>query len=476
MKVRSRMLVRPSAVAIALSFASSARTQDVVLTSAGPTQAQSDKPQKSMADEDRQLRQIAQRRHSKDMSPGSGQGDTQRPPEGLAGDWFGIRDRLERIGIVPTARYTSESAWNFRGGKKEDITENGQFDIGLRADLDKMIGLDGGTVQTTITYRRGHDLDLRAGLGTLQQVQEVYGRGQTVRLTQFWYEQTLGGDRVDLKVGRTSPGEDFSAFSCLFENLTFCGSQPGNLVGDYWYNWPISQWGGRARVNFGRFYVETAAYEANPHNLDKSFLNFHFHGATGALIPFEVGMVRGRRRGGTVGSYKIGGWINTQDAPDLLYDTAHHPLLLASDQPEQHSSRYGGYVAIEQQLTGRSENGKAVSGLTFFLNAVIADKQTSKTDSQIAGGIFYRGLIPWFTEDTVGVGFGRTHVSSRFAELEHLHGQERQKSEYEAEIFYGFHPLFFLELRPNLQWIHDAGGYSSRKDVGVFGMKAALTL
>lgn len=475
MKIRSHMIFAPG-VAVALSVASSGRAEDAVQMSAQSAPAPSDSAAPSATDEDRLLRQNAQRRHSGDISPGSGQGDTQRPPDGLAGDWFGIKGRLESVGIVPTARYTSESAWNFAGGTKRDATETGQFDVGLRADLDRMIGLDGGTVQTTITFRRGHDLDQRAGLGTLQQVQEVYGRGQTIRLTQFWYEQTLGGDTVDLKVGRTSPGEDFSAFSCLFENLTFCGSQPGNLVGDYWYNWPVSQWGGRARVNFGRFYVETAAYEANPRNLDNSFFNFHVHGATGALIPFEAGMVRGGRHGGTVGSYKIGGWINTQDAPDLLYDTAHQPLLLAGDQPEQHSSRYGGYVAIEQQLTGRSENGKAVSGLTVFVNAVVADRRTSRTDSQIAGGIFYRGLIPWFTEDTLGVGFGRTHVSSRLAQLEHLQGQERQKSEYEAEIFYGFHPLFLLELRPNLQWVHDPGGYSGKKDVGVLGMKAALTL
>jgi carbohydrate-selective porin OprB len=66
-----------------------------------------------------------------------------------------------------------------------------------------------------------------ARLGTLQQVQEVFGRGQTLRLTQFWYDQKFIDGAIDWKIGRITFGEDFAAFSCDFQNLTLCGAQPG---------------------------------------------------------------------------------------------------------------------------------------------------------------------------------------------------------------------------------------------------------
>ena len=67
-----------------------------------------------------------------------------------------------------------------------------------------------------------------AGLGTLQQVQEVFGRGQTLRLSQFWYDQKFIDGVVDWKTGRITFGEDFAAFSCDFQNLTLCGAQPAD--------------------------------------------------------------------------------------------------------------------------------------------------------------------------------------------------------------------------------------------------------
>jgi carbohydrate-selective porin OprB len=43
--------------------------------------------------------------------------------------------------------------------------------------------------QVTFTERTGRNLVTDAQLNTLQLVQEVWGRGQTARLTQFWYDQ-----------------------------------------------------------------------------------------------------------------------------------------------------------------------------------------------------------------------------------------------------------------------------------------------
>ena len=116
-------------------------------------------------------------------------------------------------------------------------------------DLDRLLGIPSAQFQVTITERTGRNLSDDAELGTLQQVQEVFGRGQTIRLTQFWYDQKFANGLIDWKVGRMTVGEDFASFSCDFQNLTFCGSDPGNIVGNYIFNWPISQWATRVKLN-----------------------------------------------------------------------------------------------------------------------------------------------------------------------------------------------------------------------------------
>jgi porin len=126
------------------------------------------------------------------------------------GDWDGARTRLLNAGI--------------------------DFQFGTPARSPAMQRAVSGVAWTD---RNGSNLSDDAGLGTLQQVHEVFGRGQTLRLTQLWYDQKFIDGAVHCKIGRITFGEDFASFSCDFQNLTFCGAQPSNLVGNYIYNWPV---------------------------------------------------------------------------------------------------------------------------------------------------------------------------------------------------------------------------------------------
>ncbi len=459
-----------------LPCAASAQTVDLG-ASPPPDATAQQAPGASSGDTQHRPRTAIPKRQT-DTSPSALIGDTQSsPPPGLIGDWHEIRTRLGERGIGVTARYASESAYNVAGGDRTLFRETGQFDAGVLLDLDKIAGLKGAAFQATLTYRRGRNLTEDAGLGALQQVQEIYGRGQTLRLTQFWYEQKIG-ERVEVKIGRTNPGEDFAAFSCHFQNLSFCGAQPGNLVGDYWYNWPVSQWGARVRVDLDDgLYVQTAAYEVNPRNLDTDFVIGHFHGATGALIPIEAGWSRGGNDG-HVGSYKVGGWVNTADGDDVFYDVNRQPIAITGLAPLRRSSRYGVYVTVQQQLIGTSKDGKSLTGLGVFANVTQADRATSVTDNQVALGLFYKGLVPRLPGDVLGFGLARTNVNGRVADGERLDPTRPavQGAEYAAEVYYSLHPLDWLELRPNVQWIHHPGGVSSADDAGILGMKAAITL
>jgi porin len=235
----------------------------------------------------------------------------------LTGDWNGWRSLLHDDGVDFNLGYTTETAANVQGGPKKQVFYTDQFAFGATLDLNKLLGLNDAHLQITITDRNGLNLSNANNLNNLQLVQEVYGRGQTWRITQFWYNQTYFDNALDWKIGLLTVGEDFASFSCDFQNLTFCGAQPGNIVGSYWYNWPVSQWASRLKSNVPNFgYVQVGAYEVNPNYLTRTYaFNPFAPGATGALIPAEVGWLP--TFGQLAGSYKFGAWYNTPAPPTL---------------------------------------------------------------------------------------------------------------------------------------------------------------
>lgn len=175
--------------------------------------------------------------------------------EWMFGDWGGYRTQLQDDGIKFDVNYTMESAANLGGGADTNTTMrySDQWSFGTNFDLQKLLDWQDAEFQMTVTSRNGQNLseqvaDQRTGM--LSSVQEVYGRGQTWRLTQFWLRKGLFNDVVDVKAGRVTVGEDFDNFDGnLFQNLALGSGQAGNWRGDRWFNWPVSQWGGRVKFN-----------------------------------------------------------------------------------------------------------------------------------------------------------------------------------------------------------------------------------
>ncbi len=396
----------------------------------------------------------------------------------LLGDWNGARTRLADDGVTFNFGYASEIAHNTAGGLDNLTRYSDQWVLGTELNLQKLWGWQGGKLNITVTDRNGRDLSTDAGLGTFQQVQEIYGRGQTWRLTNFFLGQTLTDGRLNVKVGRMNIGSDFAAFSCDFQNLTFCGSQPGNIVGSYWANWPVSVWAGVARFNTTEeTFVQLGVYQVNPRYVDDSY-NVHKglypnfpDGTTGALIPLEVGFTPASGLHGLPGSYKVGAWYNTSDSADLMLDQNRRPLGSTSVGALQRDGAYGAYINFQQQVTGVAGG----EGATVFLNASQADKFTAATDSQVAVGLEYKGAFDR-PADVIGVALGTTHGNGRRANAQRVANSPVINDGYEvaAEVFYGWSPLKSVTIRPNLQFIKHPGGTAQNDDAVVLGLKTSI--
>jgi len=400
--------------------------------------------------------------------------------EGVTGDWGGYRTKLEQAGIDLGFNYTSEVAYNARGGSNDLVRYADQLAFSSEFNLDRLIDVHDAEFKLTITKRNGRNLSNDAQLGTLQEVQEIYGRGQTWRLTQFWYDQKYFSEKLDLKVGRLTMGEDFAAFSCEFQNLTFCGSQPGNIVGNYWHNWPVSQWATRAKITIDTdVSLQVGAYEVNPHALDETdaMLPIFPGGTTGLMVPFELEWKPQVGAAGLPGSYKIGAWYDTSKADDVFDDIHDDPAVLTGLQPRRRHGRYGAYVNFRQQVL-RFDAGDAARGLTLFFNASFADRRTSTIDNQVVLGMISTGSFDLRPRDEIGLAVGRTHVNDRVAQGQRLSNDGNpgivQNAEYAVEFYYGLQATDWLMMRPNLQFVRQPGGTSHNEDVLVVGLKTSM--
>jgi len=400
----------------------------------------------------------------------------------LLGDWNGQRTRLAEQGVTFNLGYVSEIAGNTSGGRDKKIRNSDQWLFGSELDLDKLWGWQGARFHIDITNRNGHNLSTDAGLGTFQQVQEVHGRGQTWRLTNFYLAQSVLDERLRLKFGRLTIGSDFAGFSCDFQNLTFCGAQPGNLVGSYWGNWPVSVWAGVASLNTSAHtYLKAGVYQVNPayfdddHNVHQGLYPNNPHGTTGALIPVEFGWLPSVK--GLPGSYKAGVWYNTSDSADLMLDQDRRPLGTTSVGALRRSGAYGGYINFQQQVTGTAGG----QGVSVFLNVSQADKFTAATDSQVALGMEVKG-VSGRPRDMVGLAVGATHGNGRYASYQRTHNRVYPNAQvvvddgYEvaAEVFYGWSPIPSLSIRPNLQFVKHPGGSARNDDAVVLGLKTLV--
>jgi len=406
--------------------------------------------------------------------------------EWMFGDWGGYRTQLQNDGIKFDVNYTMESAANLGGGADTNTTMrySDQWSFGTNFDLEKLLDWQDAEFQMTITNRDGQNLseqvaDKRTGM--LSSVQEVYGRGQTWRLTQFWLRKGLFNDVVDLKAGRVTVGEDFDNFDGnLFQNLALGSGQAGNWRGDRWFNWPVSQWGGRIKFNITpEVFFQVGFYNQNRANYDRGDgFRLDTSNSEGNLVPVELGWKPTLGAQKLPGNYRIGYYYSSANGD--VYGSWRNGAY----QDQDHA--YGGYLLLQQQLT--AQDGDVNRGLGVRVQAVMNDHKTSKTDNYQSIAFTWKGPFDARPDDEIGVGAARIHVNSDYTrslrQQNEANGESRfdsptylpiqDGSEYNYEVYYNAKVTNWMSLRPNLQYVVAPGAVSEVKDAFIGGISANI--
>ena len=412
---------------------------------------------------------------------GTAVADESSPSEGLLGDFGGARTRLYQRGIDLQLSYFAEPAYNVSGGTAHLLRSAGQITMGATLNLERLWHWPKATFQLTLTDRNGNNLTSEAQLDTLMQVQEVYGRGNILRLTEMSYQQVFFGDVLDIKLGRLGVGGSFYGWSCQFMNLSFCGQLPGNIVAT-WYNWPVSQWGARVRVALTEdVQLKAGIYQINPSYLEnENGLALNPKGTIGALIPVELDWSPKFGAERLPGTYVLGGWQDTANQPDVFLAANYQPQVLSPGVPPlERSGEHGFYLNAQQQVT--SVDDDVSRGLSLFVNYVHADPNTATILELFSAGLFFQGPLAARPRDVLGFAAGWTHVNPRVADGQQLQNAQGsgpavpvQNAEYPFEVFYNCNLTRWLSVAPVLQYVHRPGG-TDATDVVVVGVNFGIT-
>ena len=287
----------------------------------------------------------------------------------LLGEWPAIRSKLSDLGVQVSLTGVDEAVLNLSGGLRQNAQEAGQVALQAEFDLQKSLGLTGARFLVTLVDRWGRNAAVDAGIPALQLLNEVYGRGNIVRLEQFAWDQKLFDDRIEITAGRLAFGDEFFSFPCDFINLTFCPGQAGNLVGDYIYNWPVSQWAAVAKLNFGsQGYLQAGIFDANTAYLNTTpnpaLWPTAPENSQGVIVPAEVAWTP--KFGALQGSYQVGGWWNNSAAPNVATSIDGEPILVSGLPGVPGHGRYGFSTVLQQQLTHDPALADRKNGLNAF--------------------------------------------------------------------------------------------------------------
>jgi porin len=379
----------------------------------------------------------------------------------MTGDWGGARTSLEDAGIDFHISLLGQAGAVVAGGKREGNDYAQQVTAGADFDLGKLVGDQGGTFRFYVNDRVGRNLSGDFTGSKLEQL-GVYGAGENFRLLNASYEQKWFGDRLDTMVGYYSLGNEFGSTPLLCDFLSngFCAHDQSLPNDSGWLDGPTASWGGRVKYSIDpSLYIETGIFESNPLLVSHSNYGWHlgFQGATGSIVPVEIGKTIKFGNSNLVGHYKIGGYYDDSEVADAEYGSK-----------KMRRGRYGGYILADQMVYAFDSSGKR--GVIAFAQATINDKRTALIDSYFTAGVIVQGPFASRPMDNIAFGWVKANVNTRKLNAEYAvlakagdTGFALEPAEEDFELDYNFQVTPWLKLTPDVQYSLNPGAFSYKR-------------
>ncbi|PLZ00173.1 carbohydrate porin [Burkholderia sp. WAC0059] len=398
----------------------------------------------------------------------------------LLGDMGGLRTWLGNYGVTIGLQETGEYLSNLSGGTRRGGAYDGLTEFSLGVDTQKAFGLPGGTFNVSGLQIHGSNLS-EQNLDTLQSASGLEADDAT-RLWELWYQQSLLGGKVDVKVGQQSLDQEFMASqnAGVFMNATFGWSAlPTVDLPDGGPAYPLSSLGVRLRampsdaitVLAGVFDDSPAGSGAgDPQQLDPSGTNFNLH--DGALVIGEVQYAinpapsgsSGPQPTGLPGTYKLGFWYDSGRFTDPGFDSAGQSLAnpAGTGVPGTYRGDYSVYAVADQMAWRPSADSPR--SINLFARLMGAPGDRNLVDLGMNAGVTMKAPFAGRDNDVAGLAVGYAQIGSHAQDLASAEaaydvpGYPSRGAETVVEATYQYQITPWWQLQGDAQYVFHPGG------------------
>jgi porin len=386
--------------------------------------------------------------------------------ETLTEDWAGFRNELNRLGITPTASYTTQLMGNPSGGQSRGFTYAGTLQASIFWDLDKLLRVPGLSFNVGGAWSTGKNLsaDYVGNIFTIQSAYSAPNNGtNNLTLGEIYLQQQLFNSSLMIAAGRLAPQSTFAVMPVLNQYING-GINPatGHLgINDPSFTQypPGVEWGVQALYSVTpRFQIAAGVFNNNQNSAGggKGGLDFSLQqGNRGALSVVQVNYLFNHAKNdtGLPGQYTVGGF----------YDSNRFSSLSNLNSTE--SGTYSIY-GLFQQMVYRDGGVDSQKGLTIWGEISVAPKSSVNILPYFAGGgLSYQGLIPQRANDIVSAGV----ISGIFSR-----NIPRTTAETVIEANYQISLRRWLSITPDIQYVIRPSGSSAIGNALVLGTQVAI--
>jgi porin len=356
----------------------------------------------------------------------------------MTGDWARGRASLEAHGVSLNAWTVSDASRVTRGAAHAThaVPFRSLFDVDASFDLEKLLGVTGGTVHAQYFGNLG--ANGAAELGVFQAYSNI-DADRFHRLGEFWYEQWLPGRRVRLKIGRVDANTEFDHVDngAEFINASMGYSPTIFTLPTY----PLPLWSANVFVYpTSRLYLGAGAYRrptGGDGDLDRDDVGTTT--ATAFLIA-EAGVTWSLGRSGLDGRLGVGAWYDDRSIPAF----------------DGQTRGIGGspFLVFDQTLwqkAGAANDTAPLSKVGVFFQFGSAPAHHAVATLHLGTGLQWTGPFASRRQDVFG--FGATVVS-----FSPVVGPDIQGREWSVGPFYRIQATPWLSVKPDLQVVRNAGG------------------
>ena len=414
---------------------------------------------------DRKLQEDSPRQAEHDQTTETSSAASLFEQDTLTGNWFGLGERLEDSGVTVALSLTQIYQINLHGGTSTHRRAGrytGSYDLELEADLERLIGLTGGTIYMSAEGSWSDGLS-DSSIGDLFGVNGDAAGDRSIDLTQFYYEQAFLDGKIRIRIGKLDIGGGFECRGCpvAFDGNAFANDETGQFLnaalvnnptipmpdlglGVVVYVEPVEWW-----------YVGAGVADAQADGRETGF-NTTFHDEDYFFAIFETGITPQipSPSGPLQGTYRVGFWYDPQDKEEF-------------DDGSTKRDDVGFYLSFDQMVLKEGSDEEDSQGLALFARYGFAHDDVNEMDHFWSVGAQYQGLIPTREDDVLafGVAQGQLVEDAGFT----------SPHETVMELYYNAAIAPWLSISPSVQYVKNPGGDRSLKDAVVLGFRVQMS-